>query len=310
MGDRCARIRGAVCVIFRLFLLASSLASALGNFVFLIGLETAQAYIYSLSLSSLFVGAFGYAVLPNLVFGQSFARVFWLLFGLAVCALGIAAISAIAGLVLLTILTFLSAEIVLSAHGAWRQLTILRITMLLTGLLSWVLADHPAVMFRAFGVAATVFITLQLARLAGYKAEGAPKIASIPLLGLVATNLVWVYILPLYLIGGVALSEQKVIYILATVCPLLYFKAQDAVFKLDILARTKGGGSPWKFLLAFAVPLAVFYFLAPFVRASFYGDEVFGISVLFSLLSLVFLAMNFILTSWLYKNNAQGAKLV
>ncbi|WP_143849679.1 hypothetical protein [Octadecabacter ascidiaceicola] len=284
------------------------MASALGNFTFLIGLEAAEDYIFSLSLSSFSAGVFGYAILPNLVFKLPLAKIINLLLFLTFCAFGLTSISSTAGFVLAMILTFVSAEIILSAHEAWRHLILLRITMMISGVLSWVQPDGPALIIRAFLVAALVFWVLGLVKRASIRVQGAPKIASLPLLSLVATNLIWVYILPLFLITGVSQSEQKVLYIAATVFPLLYFKAQDVVFKLDILARANEGNSPQKFLLFFATPLALLYCVAPIVQAIMNGGGLAPSSVIFSALSLGFLFVNYWLTSSLQMQSFHGAK--
>ena len=282
----------------------------MGNFIFLVGLEAAQAYIFSLSISSFFAGAFGYAVLPNLAFKLPFASIINLLYFLTFSAFGLIVVSATAGLVMAMILTFLSAEIILSAHSAWRKLITLRITMMLSGTLSWFLIDEPALIFRALWVSATVFIVLHLADKTNRKIQSAPRIPSLPLLSLVATNLIWVYILPLLLVVGHSQSEQKVLYIAATVCPLMYFKAQDVVFKLDILAHAEQESSSKKFLFSFAVPLALLYFITPVIQASFYTAGDILISVLFSILSLGFLVANYWLTFSLQAQRALNSKTI
>jgi hypothetical protein len=285
--------------VLRLILIITSLISAAGNYAFLIGLEDQESYMFYLSFSSCFSGLFCYGFLP--VLSTKYRPTTVLAVIVATCFfaslmfLGVFSLSA--ALVVSTIFLFLCTEIVLSSDRAWRKISYLRVAMLTSGVISWVYEDFLSISLRfAVVLLASAFLSMSIMRRNSIRVTIAKS--QIRLLALVLINLTWVYLLPLFLIDKLETEEQLFVYMGSTIIPLIYFKAQDAVFKLDIVGGGKSGRfSSLAFLLVFAVPLVLFYIC--FFPLSVYGviSAPLDVVAIFSISSTVFLIMNIYLTN-------------
>ena len=254
--------------------------------------------MYYLSLSSCFSGLFCYGFLPILSTKYRPATVLLLI--VVTCAIAalmfLSVFSLSAAFVISTIFLFLCVEIVLSSDRAWRKIYYLRVVMLFSGTISWVYEDPLSIFLRFLAIFLISFLLL-VDLLKRNSIRMAVARSQTMLLILVVINLSWVYLLPLMLIDKLKGDEQLFVYMGSTISPLLYFKAQDAVFKLEIIGGEKSGRfSSLVFLFGFSVPLVLLYIC--FVPLSFYGVISAPIEdvVIFSLASTAFLFLNIYFT--------------
>ena len=283
----------------RLILVITSLISAAGNYAFLIGLEDQESYMFYLSFSSCFSGLFCYGFLPVLSTKYRPTTVFAVIAATCVFAalIFLSVLSLSAALVVSTIFLFLCAEIVLSSVRAWRKIYYLRIVMLTSGIISWVYEDFLSISLR-FAAVLLASTLLSIGILKRNSIGVTVAKSQIKLLALVVINLTWVYLLPLLLIDKLKTEEQLFVYMGSTIIPLVYFKAQDAVFKLEIVGGEKSGRfSSLIFLFGFAVPLVLFYIC--FFPLSVYGiiSAPLEVVAVFSISSTALLIMNIYFTN-------------
>lgn len=276
-------------------MLFSSLVSAAGNFIFLFGLGDASAYIASLSISSFIVGGVCYTILPNFLYSASCNRIKVYISICALLAVLFAPFSTIASFVFLSTLMVIAAEIVFSTFSAWGAVMVVRGAVLISGFFSWVMSDVDAIIMRGFFAAILVLILLWFSKFDFERRLEGGKLSTPLLVFLALINLTWVYILPLLLVIDSSQFEKKILYVMATAFPLLYHKAQDVIFKVNVLSGTGSVGSV-RFLTFFAVPLACVYIFFPFLQYFAEGGDKLVLAVVFSGLSLLFLAVNLRLT--------------
>lgn len=286
-------------MMLRLVLLATSFAAAFGNYGFLLGLNSPTNYMFSLSISSCIAGVFCYGFLPNLLQEKTPANILsrFLLLGVSGALILYFMVSNIASMVFVTIFLFMCSEIVLASRSQWKFMYSLRFLMLLTGVFSWLVSDLSAIGLRM------VLITLPaLGFLAIWarmpKPSDQKELPQKSLLILVFTNLTWVYLLPLIAVLDPENTQKLGFYIVTTITPLIYFKAQDVIFKADILGQGGNDGkASFVFLLVFAVPLALFYLSIPvLLHLGVVSGNAAHIWA-FSLVSLMFLSLNIFLTN-------------
>lgn len=285
-------------MIIRLLMLTTSFAPAMGNYGFLIGLENQPDYMFFLSFSSCFAGIFCYGFLPIISSKYPPKVVFLSIITLWFigCATFFGTMSISASLVLSTIFLFVCAEIYFAATSQWIYIYSLRALMCGTGILSWLETDFAAILVRTLivGFAAALLLIKSTSTLA-------PSLRKPPslllLLSLVSVNLVWVYLLPLILIHSAIDAQKLTVYLITTIVPLMYFKAQDAVFKVDVVAAVQIKSSSFFFMSLFAVPLVFSYCAFPVLVLFDSFSIPLSTVLVFSAISLLLLFLNLYLTN-------------
>lgn len=245
----------------RFLLVASSLLSAAGNYIFLFGLDEQTSYIFVLSFSSCLAGFYCYGFMPTLfekvtAFHLCALTLAFLLLGSVPFHIGF---GSYAVLVLATIFAFISTEMILARCGYWNKVYVLRLVMFITGLSSWIFPDLLSITLRFVGV---LFFSLFCWALyvRSNIIDRVGRRSAWGFIALVCVNLSWVYLMPLLLVGALRENDQVFVYVISTVAPLIYFKGQDAIFKFDVVGDSSGSKSGGLvFLSYFAVPLVLLY---------------------------------------------------
>lgn len=288
-------------------ILLSSLASAAGNYLFLGGLEDQKSYILALSISSSIAGFLAYGVLPQVIDGWHPKKLSVNFTILALICSGIIGLllSTSSAIIFLMIFAYINGEIILSRSGDWGKIHICRIAMLATGFLSWSLVDQYSILLRGIFII-TLIGYMQLTRTPAPRKLKPVKEKRRLFILLVLTNLFWVYVTPLIIVFDASDQQAFLVYLISSVSPLVYFKAQDVIFKVEIIGPTsKQENSGNGFLLMFAMPLASAYVIAVPLSAFNVLSSSLTHTVLFSGLSILLLSTNFLLTRTLSNHSKE-----
>jgi hypothetical protein len=286
-------------MIWRLIFLMTSFASAVGNYGFLVGLDNRPDYMFYLSFSSFFAGFFCYGFLPTFMAKRSpyavslMITVLWAIG----CVTFLGIFSVPGALVVSTVFLFLCAEMTLASSRSWSRIFLLRVLMCATGIISWVSPDLTAILIRAIFIGSiAAFAIFEGARKNVWESQPAPSQSTLVLL--VITNLVWVYLLPLIMVNAADSDQKLALYMITTLVPLIYFKAQDVVFKVDVVGGDQDQkSSSLLFLGVFAVPLGLFYVSFPILQLTNLVSTPFNTVILYTVSSIILLILNVYLTN-------------
>jgi hypothetical protein len=288
--------------LFKTSFFVSSFFPAIGNlFYVLMSSEKTKDYIFSYNVGSSTIGFLCILMIPILFTRFNIIKTvkIFVLFYTFFTIISYALFGIFTTVILCIIMITISFEYFASRSSRFKEIFLFRISILFTGLSVVLLDDMTSLIIR-------LFILLIISIYTYFKILHENKIQSdnlslkkLEYFVVMIVNVVWAYILPLFLIQQSSSSHSKVIYVVATLLPMMFFKIQDMIIKIDFLSINQKNYSNIIIIKKSAYFVVISYI---FFAASYYyfynkidiNFVIFFMLSIFSVLSNVFL-MNRIL---------------
>ncbi len=289
----------------QIIMFLTSFSSALGNVVFvMLSRDQTQAYVKAYNIGSSTLGLLTLLILPLYISAYSLRRVTPVFLAISVVATGAAyfALGSLYALVFALLLLTLSFEYFVIRTNDVLGVVIFRVMFLITGFLPAFVDLSTALIIRVvlLGVIYGVGVRTAIRKDGGDRAT-----VLMPKLDYIIVNILnvaWVYALPLILIDKADGFQAKIIYLVSNVFPLIFFKIEDTILKIDVFSSIGSSISSRTILKLTGIALSVGYLVvwALAYYLNFFDQTLVGLYVA---LSIVATFINIVLMNRIVSHN-------
>lgn len=225
----------------KIIFFASSFFAAGGNLAFIMtSSEKTLSYVFTYNLGSLTVGLITHLAIPLLLVRMQFTRVVLLytVFLLFCSSTTLMIFGVFEGAIIMVLMLTLAFEYFAVRTDQLISVIVFRVVNICTGLLPLLLTDDAAIIVRlgCFFVC-TMFLAHRIVGL-NLVPKGTVDLSGKDFVYVMFVNVVWVYLFPLLLLEDATTKDTKVIYLATTVLPLVFFKIQDTLMKIDVFSSS------------------------------------------------------------------------
>jgi len=225
----------------KIIFFASSFFAAGGNLVFILtSSEKTLSYVFTYNLGSLTVGLLTHLAIPLFLVRMQFTRVVLLysVFLLFCSFITLLFFGVFEGAIITVLMLILAFEYFAVRADQILSVILFRIVNICTGFLPLFLTDDSAIIVRlgCFSVC-TIFLAYRIVGLS-LVPKGTVDLSGKDFVSVMFVNVIWVYMFPLFLLEDATSKDTKVIYLATTVLPLIFFKIQDTLMKIDVFSSS------------------------------------------------------------------------
>lgn len=228
--------------LFKISFFVSSFFPAVGNlFYVFMSSEKTKEYIFSYNIGSSTIGFLCILMIPILFTKFNIIKTvkIFLLFYIFSSILSYVLFGIFTTIILCIIMTTISFEYFASRSSRFKEIFLFRFAVLFTGCSVVLLDDMTSLLIRFLILIIisiyTYFNILREDRIQSDKLS----LRKLEYFVVMIVNVVWAYILPLFLIQQSSSSHSKLIYAVTTLLPMMFFKIQDMIIKTDFLSKNQ-----------------------------------------------------------------------